>query len=438
MLAGEDSSSSAAETPAERGLRLLLTRPFMGSDLTEEDFDLLWTVWPEPLRSDAEAASPEERRRMAFSRYGFVESPGREGGPPLGYVDAGGGRWTMNCLSCHGGKVAGQVVPGLGNSHFAFQTLAQDAVKLLVSRGHQLTAEELSQLALPLGRSNGTTNAQIFSVALVALRDADLNFVPDRPLPRFEHHDLDAPPLWNVAKKQRLYIDGFVGKSHRVIMQFALVPSNDGETLRGWEDDFRDVLAWIESLQPPKYPWAIDQELAARGEKLFNRTCAGCHGTYGPDGRYPEEMVDIGVVGTDDARLVGMPVEHRRFFAESWFNDGDLEVIEEPLGYVAPPLDGIWASAPYLHNGSVPTLWHLFRRDKRPIVWLRSEDGYDQQRVGLEVVELDDLPPDARRGDEKRRYFDTRLPGKSAAGHYFPEDLTEDEKRAVIEYLKTL
>ena len=112
-----------------------------------------------------------------------------------------------------------------------------------------------------------------------------------------------------------------------------------------------------------------------------------------------------------------------------------------PLGdtvYVAPPLDGIWASAPYLHNGSVPTLWHLMHPARRPTVWRRTPAGYDETRVGLEVEELENLPsgkvPPARR----RTYFDTRKPGKSAAGHDFPDALTEDEKAAVLEYLKTL
>ena len=134
-----------------------------------------------------------------------------------------------------------------------------------------------------------------------------------------------------------------------------------------------------------------------------------------------------------------MPRSHRRFFANSWFSDGGrLEVIEDPEGYVAPPLDGIWASAPYFHNGSVPTLWHVMHADQRPTVWRRTEDGYDRQRVGLEVETFNELPASVRRADEKRTYFDTRLPGKSAAGHTFPEALSEDEKRAVLEYLKTL
>src|SRR5213076_3165686 len=87
----------------------------------------------------------------------------------------------------------------------------------------------------------------------------------------------------------------------------------------------------------------------------------------------------------------------------SWFGEyGKHKVIANPKGYVAPPLNGIWASAPYLHNGSVPTLWNLFHVDQRPVVWTRTEDGYDQQRVGLEVSELTEIPADADTPAERR------------------------------------
>src|SRR5581483_4861271 len=123
----------------------------------------------------------------------------------------------------------------------------------------------------------------------------------------------------------------------------------------------------------------------------------------------------------------------------SWFAEDDpVPTIEAPSGYVAPPLDGVWATAPYLHNGSVPTLWHLMHSDQRPAVWRRTADGYDQQRVGLEVTTFDEMPGDVPPGSPQRHYFNTRLYGKSAAGHTFPDELGEDEKRAVLEYLKTL
>jgi len=431
-------SASQPETAAERGYRLLTSKAYLPPDFSQETFDSLWQVWPEPLRSQAEKATPAERRKMAYTRYGLVEAPGRNSDPALGYVDDGKGNWVFNCLSCHGGKVAGKTLPGVGNSHFAFQTLAQDEVKLLQARGKKLGAGEMTAIGFPLGRTNGTTNAQAFSIALVAMRDDELNVVDEQPEVEFKHHDLDAPPLWNTKRKKRLYIDGFVEKTPRTIMQFVFVPSNDGAKLKSWEPDFTDIMAWIDSLEAPRWPWSIDTALAERGQAVFNQHCAECHGTYGPGGSYPEKMIDIDVVGTDSLRLTGMPASHRNYFSRGWMGEyGKRKTIDNPPGYVAPPLNGVWASAPYFHNGSVPTLWHVLHSPERPKAWLRTEDGYDQEKVGLEVAMFDSLDKKLEIS-EKRRYFDTSLAGKSAAGHTFPDALSEDEKQAVLEYLKTL
>ncbi len=110
----------------------------------------------------------------------------------------------------------------------------------------------------------------------------------------------------------------------------------------------------------------------------------------------------------------------------------------EPSGYVAPPLDGIWATAPYFHNGSVPTLWHVLHADQRPTVWRRRGAEFDRQRIGLQVAVFDQLPASAKSLHQRREYFDTRLYGKGAGGHRFPEKLDPRQKRAVLEYLKTL
>jgi mono/diheme cytochrome c family protein len=439
LLRGGETEPPPGSTPAERGLWFLLNKPYMARDVSQADFDSLWRVWPEPLRSEAEKASPLDRRAMAFRRYGFVELPGRSA--PMGFVVDPDGQWAMNCLACHGGKLEGKPIPGLPNSHFAMQTWAQDVVNYRVQVQHQPRSRYLQSLAVPLSRSNGTTNAQIFSVVFTTLRDSDLAIRKgnDIHVPKMVHHDLDAPPFWNLKKKRMIYIDGFVEKSHRVIMQFVLLPSNKAETIKNWENDYRDVLAFAESMSPPAYPGAIDQDLARRGQVIYQANCASCHGTYGTTGKYPEKTVPIDEVGTDRRRLDGMPIEHRKFFQQGWMGEeGDVEVVEKPTGYVAPPLDGIWASAPYLHNGSVPTLWHLLNPTRRPAVWKRTEDGYDHSKMGLEVAEFNKMPSEVRSADDRRTYFDTSLPGKSAQGHDFPDALTEDQKKMVLEYLKSL
>lgn len=304
-----------------------------------------------------------------------------------------------------------------------------------------MTDLDIGSLFMPLGTTVGTTNAVMFGVALMHYRDDDLNLHPDRLPPAMTHHDHDAPPWWNTSRKKRLYSDNFAPRGHRALMQFLASKENGPEKFREWEDDFCHIEAYINSLEPPKYPYSIDSALIEQGRGVFNDTCADCHGTYGTDGTYPEQIIPLADIGTDPVRLRALSVRHRKNYESNWINQFGLRgpVIADPGGYLAPPLDGIWASAPYFHNGSVPTLWHVLHPTERPVVWKRqSSDSYDQQRVGLSVNVFDQLPIAIRDASARRRYFDTRKFGKSATGHDFPEVLSEAERRAVLEYLKTL
>ena len=431
------------ETPAERGFRLLTTKAYLPPDFTPEIFSELWKRWPPALRDQAAQATPEQRRAMAFDYYGLVEVPERgANGAPLGYVDNGQGGWAMNCLACHSGTVAGRAILGVPNSNYALADLISDVLHTKLRLKQPLGHMELGSFTIPLGGSRGTTNAVVFGVALESFRDKDLVVHKEYPLQPLLHHDLDAPPFWNVKKKTHMYYDAFVKKGHRSLLQFILLPRNGPETVKSWENDYRDILAWIESLEPPAYPWPVNQPLADAGQKIFDRQCAECHGTYGPQGSYPNRVLALKEVGTDPLRLQALTPEYRRKYGESWLAHHDpSQVRPETPGYLAPPLDGIWASAPYLHNGSVPTLWHLFHPDQRPKVWQRSKNGYDQQRVGLEVQTFDTPPPLPDGADEathERQFFNTQLRGKSSAGHTYPAQLTEPERQAVLEYLKTL
>lgn len=444
LALGSLASPGQAQDP-EQGYRYLTEKAYLSPDFDEEVLANIWRVWPEPLRSTAAQSTSTQRRQMAFSRYGFTPRPGQtwEGEAPvlpLQYVVNASGKWTMNCFSCHGGQILGETIPGLPNNRYALQTLSDEMRTIKLEMERPLARMDLGSTVIPLGTTRGTTNAVVFGIGLMSQRDAELNVVANPFVPRFVHHDLDPPPWWHYRKKSHIYIDGYAEKGHRALMQFMLVRSNGPEKFREWESDFLDVKAYLESLRPPKYPFAVDENLARQGEEIFQRNCAECHGTYGENEFYPNRIVPIDEIGTDPVRLQAIPAEGRQRYGESWFGHfGKQETRSDTNGYMAPPLDGIWATAPYLHNGSVPTLWHLFHPEQRPVVWKRtSETGYDQQRIGLEIEELNDLPPAPLSNSARREYFDTRKFGKSAAGHLYPEALTPDEKLAVLEYLKTL
>ncbi|MCA9199722.1 MAG: c-type cytochrome [Planctomycetales bacterium] len=434
MVSGEFSNQ-----PADRGYHFLTEKAYLPPDFDEQTFNATWQVWPEPLRSRAAEATPSERRRMAFERYGLTFRPDDDSGKPLQYVVDQQGQWTMNCFACHGGQVLGDTYPGLPNNRFALETLTEDIRKTKLQLGKPLSRMDVGSLFMPLGKTNGTTNAVMFGVALMAYRDADLNVHPNRLPPKMVHHDMDAPPWWHFQRKEYIYIDGFAPKDARPLMQFMLVEQNGPEKFRQWESDYQDVFEYISSIKPPKYPFEIDAALAQKGLKIFEANCAECHGTYGENADYPGKMVSLDSVQTDPVRLSALSEQHRAGYQASWFGRfGEKEVITNPTGYVAPPLDGIWASAPYLHNGSVPTLWHLLHPSERPAVWKRTEAEYDQIRIGLPIESWDRLPAEVTDAAVKRTYFDTGRFGMQASGHDYPNQLDEQEKRAVLEYLKTL
>lgn len=100
--------------------------------------------------------------------------------------------------------------------------------------------------------------------------------------------------------------------------------------------------------------------------------------------------------------------------------------------YRARPLDGIAFTFPYGHNGAWPTLWDMLQRaDKRPDSFVVRPGAFDPENVGL------DTKPSKDKGREPF-VFDTSRPGNSKAGHEYGTDLSDDEKRSLLEYLKSL
>ena len=431
--------AAADEPDPQRGYAYLLNKAYLPPDFDQETFDAVWKVWPTALRARAASATVEQRRRMAYRRYGLTERPDDDSGQPLQYVVGKDKNWTMNCLACHGGLLNGRPVPGLPNAQYDLQTLTEEIRLAKLLLGKPMARMDVGSLVMPLSTNRGTTNAVMFGVALMAYRDPDLQVRTDRPPPRMIHHDMDPPPWWHFRKRSHMYIDGFAQKGPRGLMQFMLVKENGPDDFHRWETDFQHVYAFLESLRPPRYPFEIDTTLARHGERIFGRHCAECHGTYGPDGSYPQRRVPLEQIGTDPVRLRALSASHRQAYAESWFaHFGQHDTLVAPDGYVAPPLDGVWATAPYFHNGSVPTLWHVLHPQDRPQVWTRRSEDYDTQRLGLSVEGFTELPPAVQSKQQRRQYVDTGRFGKSAAGHTFPDALRAAEKQAVLEYLKTL
>lgn len=429
------------EPDPKKGYDLIRNKPMGRPIMHVDDIDRLWLVWEEEEKAKAEAAGPDERRKMTFDRYGWARRPeDQKPDLPLGYTEDDKGMLANNCFSCHGGHVAGTPYPGMSNSHVDLNTLGTDLNKLqtLDAGGDPDTVG--FPIPFPTNYHKGVTNAVILEVLhWVRMNPKVLLKVTLNPklLP---HHDMNPPAWWTTKKKERLYIDQFAPKTPRQNMPFARnVEGADWmEKWHALEEDFVHIYQYIETLPSPKYPYEIDRDLAAIGETLFVDNCAECHGTYGADGEFPNVIVPIDDIGTDRVRLTAVPKADREWTNKRFLQYEGEQLLElDSTGYLAPPLDGIWASAPYFHNGAAPTLTAVMNPSSRPQVWKRTDYGYDKVNVGLEV-EVFDSVPEGLTDRVRRMYYDTNHFGNSNSGHTFPDALESDEKLAVIEYLKTL
>lgn len=248
-------------------------------------------------------------------------------------------------------------------------------------------------------------------------------------------------------------------------------------------DNLGDLEKRLESLRSPKWPAdfpPLDPELVARGRKLFEASCLTCHADI--DRADPRRKVKamMSDVGTDESmsrnfadrrvktgRLKGFsqqPFLARLPGADEFgetasgedvlvhvvvgtilggYKDAPVDQLSDlrrkrmveikellfvppKYEYKARPLNGIWATAPYLHNGSVPTLDDLLKpAAERPVKFRTGGRAFDPDKVGL-------LPP-ATGGFE----LDTTIPGNSNKGHeHGPKDPAD--RRALLEYLKSL
>jgi len=183
-----------------------------------------------------------------------------------------------------------------------------------------------------------------------------------------------------------------------------------------------DIMHFVREYQPPPFPGRIDRVLADSGANVYSARCAGCHGTLSHDGNrprlvsLPNRLIPVSDIGTDPRRAAEADSSIAAALRAGY---SQLARIDSTGAYVPPPLTGIWASAPYLHNGSVPTLWHLMHPDQRPARFYVGGHALDLNRVGI-AGDVDDdgtmrYPSDYRPWSNPTLY-DTSEPGRGNRG----------------------
>jgi hypothetical protein len=417
----------------------------------------LWVVLPDVF-ADLLPPGPGQ----GYERFGFLYEPGHD--RPIGttYREKPIGLLGLNCALCHVGTYRAsptsprQKVLGMPSNNMRLWDYIQFLRK--VRRDERFNADTL--LAAIDRRFPGRLSfleRRFWRYAVIpqtkdGLREADQDFTwldsrppygPGRvdtfnPLKQRADFDMEAdhtvgtvdfPSIWKQRTRVGMYLH-WDGNNNSLRERNLSAARAVGGT-----DDSMDIhqlnriANWLLDLSPRPFPRdRIDRQLARRGQPLYGQQCASCHDL---GGARIGQVTPIGEIGTDRERLdsftpalvtelntnvgKGKPWRFRHF--------------RKTNGYANLLLEGIWLRAPYLHNGSVPTLRALLFPVERPKVFYIGYDVYDWKDVGF-----------VSSGSAARREgwrYDTSVRGNGNEGHLYGTDLPPAQRLAIIEYLKT-
>ncbi len=362
-----------------------------------------------------------------------------------------------NCISCHASEINNEFVMGLGSHDSDFTVNRADNISLLNSAvsflyGGQESEEwkaydQFRKSIIAIGpktitETRGSNPADKIAQVLISHRDKNTLEWSDAPFVELTDEVIptDVPAWWLLKKKNAMFYTAMGRKDYcKSFIGSSLLTLTDVTKAEEVDQKMVDMLAYIFSLEAPSYPFGINTTLAEQGRLLFENNCATCHGTYGDTDTYPNLLVALNTIGTDAelSNLYNSPSNFNDYFLD-WFNTGWFGNSNNPLqivpqgGYIAPPLDGIWGTAPYFHNGSVPNLYLVLNSGMRPKYWSRTfnNSDTDKTKVGWNYTE--------ETSKTDKNTYDTTIKGYGNGGHNFGDDLTDTERNAILEYLKTL
>jgi len=410
-----------------------------------------------------------------YATFGFISEPGRD--LPIGVSRRrrlGIEQVGLNCAVCHTGTVREtpaaepRIVLGMPANRLDLQGFVQFVLEC--SLDNRLTAEAIKG-RLPKKGGPSLFERALLNFGLVErLKDTTLNLrnriapVLADTVPRWGRGRVDTfnpyksvqfnwdlgklppgeligasdfPSIWNQKPREGMHLH-WDGDNDSVDERNLSASLGAGVTpVTVDHDNLKRVRDWIWTLPPPTYPFPVDQALASRGAPIYQQLCAACHA----DNRFRDGVIAGSRVGQVE-RLALIGTDPYRFnsytpaFASNQYSlypDSPYRFthFRKTNGYANHPLDGIWLRAPYLHNGSVPTLRDLLDApEARPKAFYRGYDVYDQAKLGFvsDVAQAD--------GQVFTRY-DTSVPGNANTGHVYGTTLSDDDKRAIVEYLKT-
>jgi hypothetical protein len=418
---------------------------------------LIWGVLP--------GLFPEhlpKRPGNGYERFGFVFEAGRKRPIGTSLRERQVAMVGLNCAVCHTGTVRDsadakpRIVLGMpahqfdlqGYQRFVFacvrdERFTSDYVWPAIARENPglsfFDAITYKWFVIPRTKTEGTRLANDFSWfdARPPTGPGRVDtFNPYKVLFRFDIAadrsvgTADLPSLWNQRIREGVWLH-WDGNNNSVTER-----NKSAAIGAGCSEESLDLPAmkrvedWIWTLPAPQFPRErIDQKRSAAGALIYKSECARCHDI---GEKQTGNVVPVAELGTDPERVRSFTAE----LADKMNTLGNgrpwkFTHFRKTDGYAAMPLDGIWLRAPYLHNGSVPTLRHLLETpERRPSVFWRGYDVYDHNDAGF-----------VSSGAEAERVgfrFDTSLRGNHHGGHLYGTQLRPDQKLDLLEYLKSL
>jgi hypothetical protein len=412
----------------------------------------VWDVMPE-VCSDA---LPDPKR--GWASFGLIYEPGHD--TPVGFAkrEIGYPSVEPNCSLCHTGTFrasatdAPRTIPG-GPAHALDLEGFQRFLYACASSPH-FTADTVMS-AMQKKHPMGAVESAVYRFGVLpaiqsglARQDRDYQWQRTRPVQGSGRTDtfnptkisvfhlpddgtigtVDLPAVWNQQPREKLWLHWDGNNDQIRERNFAAAMAVGATPKSVVLESFTKVTDYLLQLPAAKYPFPVDAQRAARGKVTYDKQCASCH-AFGSS--QIGQTTTVEELGTDRHRLDSFTAGLVSYFHEIDLGHFKFDGYRKTDGYSNLPIDGIWARAPYLHNGSVPTLRDLLSPPaQRPRVFYRGIDLYDSADVGFVTT-----GPEAQAAGFK---FDVTIPGNDNGGHLYGTELAPEDKSDLLEYLKTL
>lgn len=393
-----------------------------------------------------------EQLPNGYASFGFIEEPRRP--VPIGvsvrqYRIA---RVGFNCATCHSMRVEGLAHPVLGAPAAQLDLAAYTRFVLQCGTGPSFTPARVMEAIDKSGVYLDPLDRLVYRYFVVPMTRAGIaqRGVEDAWMARRPAHGpgrtdalnpwrqrfamrpendtviatVDFPSVWNQHVREGMWLHWDADNNSLAERNLSAALAGGATETSLDHESIGRVTEWLEGLKPPSFPFAIDRASAEMGRRIYEREgCSNCHDV---DGAHVGQSTPLATIATDPSRVDALSAALlMNMLTVGTDYPWRFTHYRRPDGYANSPLDGVWARAPYLHNGSVPTLDDLLRPAvERPREFWTGCRTFDAEKVGFACT--------------APFLFRVAAPGNGNGGHEYGSTLPAEERASLLEYLKTL